>query len=404
MKGWGTTGMKRVYITTIVTTLLVVAAFSMVYSVWDGAVRVDALKVGFIYENDESTPYTYNFMLAQEALEARLPGRVKVYTHTNVPEDESVDAIHALVQDGCTIIFTNNYSDQFAEAARQYPGIQFCQTSYNAGVHENTPPNYHTFNGAIYQARYVSGIAAGLKLRDMIDSRVIDADQALVGYVGAYPSVEVVSGYTAFLLGVRSVVPEATMRVRYTRAWSSYSREKASARALIDEGCVVIGQHTDTIGPAMACEEAKGDRPLIHVSYNQSMVDIAPSTSLIGTRVNWVPYVVGAVEALLEGREIEKSVPGSAFGNDMCAGFDHGWVELTELNRQLAPYGVEEKLIKAIDGLRKGSLEVFRGNYTGVDPDHPGDTIDLNQGYKENAGTSWPTFHYLLNDVITVED
>ena len=403
MKGWVTTGMKRVYITTIVTALLVVAAFSMVYSVWDGAVRVDALKVGFIYENDESTPYTYNFMLGQEALEARLPGRVKVYTHTNVPEDESADAVHALVQDGCTIIFTNSYSGQFVEAAGKYPGVQFCQTSYNAGVHSDTPPNYHTFNGAIYQARYVSGIAAGLKLRDMIDNRVIDAGQALVGYVGAYPSVEVISGYTAFLLGVRSVAPEATMRVRYTYAWSSYSREKACAKALIDEGCVVIGQHTDTIGPAMACEEAKAGRTVIHVGYNQSMMDIAPSTSLIGTRVNWVPYVVGAVEALLEGREIEKSIPGAAFGNDMCAGFDQGWVELTELNRQLAPYGVEEKLNKAIDALRKGTLEVFKGNYTGVDPDDPSDTVDLSKGYKENANSSWPTFHFLLDDVITVE-
>ena len=404
MKGWVTTGMKRVYITTIATALLVVAVFSLVYSVWDGRTRLDVLKVGFIYENDESTPYTYNFMLAQEALETRLPDRVRVYAHTNVPEDESLEALHALVQDGCSIIFTNNYSAQIVEAARKYPAVQFCQTSYNAANHDDCPDNYHTFNGAIYQARYVSGIAAGLKLREMIDNHIIDADGALVGYVGAYPSVEVVSGFTAFLLGVRSVAPEATMRVRYTYAWSSYNREKACAKALIDEGCVVIGQHTDTIGPAMACEEAKGAHPTVHVGYNQSMVDIAPSTSLVSTRVDWVPYVTGAVEALLEGHEIEKNVPGNAFGNDMCAGFDQGWVELTELNRQLAPYGAQEKLNKAIDSLRKGGLEVFRGNYTGVDPDNPADTIDLNQGYKENANSSWPTFHYLLKDVITVEE
>ncbi|MER2143699.1 MAG: hypothetical protein ABS888_07865, partial [Eubacteriales bacterium] len=117
--------MKRVYITTIVTALLVVAVFSMVYSVWDGTTRMDALKVGFIYENDESTPYTYNFMLAQEALEAKLPGRVRVYAHTNVPEDESADALHALIQDGCAIVFTNNYSSQIVEAARRYPDVHF---------------------------------------------------------------------------------------------------------------------------------------------------------------------------------------------------------------------------------------------------------------------------------------
>jgi len=308
------------------------------------------------------------------------------------------------VRAGCGLIFINNYSDQVLEAAKLYPKVQFCQGSYSGGDHSDYPENYHTFNGAIYQARYVSGIAAGLKLRDMIDNRIIGADGALVGYVGAYPSVEVVSGYTAFLLGVRSVAPEATMRVRYTHAWSSYSREKACAKALIDEGCVVIGQHTDTIGPAMACEEAAGVHPLVHVGYNQSMMDIAPSTSLISVRVNWTPYVVGAVEALLEGREIEKNVAGAAFGNDMCAGFDQGWVELTELNHQLAPYGTEEKLNKAIDALRRGSLEVFRGNYIGVDPNNPADTIDLSQGYRENASASWPTFHYLLRDVIAIEE
>ena len=343
-------------------------------------------------------------MLAQEALEASLPGRVRVFAHTNVPEDESDKAVHALVQDGCSIIFTNNYSDQIMEAAERYPNVQFCQTSYNAGNHDGGPDNYHTFNGAIYQARYVSGIAAGLKLRDLIDSRVIDAGGALVGYIGAYPSAEVISGYTAFLLGVRSVAPEATMRVRYTNAWSSYNREKAAALALIDEGCVVICQHTDTIGPAMACEEAKDVHPVIHVGYNQSMVDIAPSTSLVGTRINWAPYVVSAVEAMLEGREIEKNVSGAVFGNDMCAGFDHGWVELTELNRQLAPYGAQEKLNKAIDALRRGTLEVFKGDYVGVNPDDPNDTVDLRQGYRENAASSWPTFHYLLKDVVTVEE
>ena len=395
--------MKRVYITTIVTALLVVAAFSMVYSVWDVGARLDALKVGFIYENDESTPYTYNFMLAQEALQTALPDRVRVYAHTNVPDDESMDPVHALVQSGCSIIFTNNYSAQIVEAARQYPHVQFCQTSYNAANHDDCPPNYHTFNGAIYQARYVSGVAAGMKLREWIDNRMIAPDEALVGYVGAYPSVEVISGYTAFLLGVRSVAPEATMRVRYTHAWSSYSREKDSTRALIDEGCVVICQHTDTIGPAMACEEAKGSRPLIHVGYNQSMLDIAPSTSLVSTRINWAPYVVGAVEALLQGRDIEKTVPGTAFGDDMCAGFEQDWVELTELNRQLAPYGADEKLNKTIDALRRGTLEVFKGDYTGYDPDNPDDTIDLKQGFRENANASWPTFHYLLNDIITVE-
>ena len=399
----GDDGMKRVYITTIVTALLVVAAFSIIYSATGKTARVGVLKVGFIYKNDGSTPYTYNFMLAQEALERNLPNQVKVITRSNVPEEDTIEPLRDLVREGCSIIFTNNNSTQMIDAAREYPDVQFCQGAFATTDDVSDVKNYHSFAGAIYEARYVSGVAAGIKLRDMIDRHVIEPEEAVVGYVGSYPIPDVMSSFTAFLLGVRSVAPEATMRVRYTNVWNSYNKEKTCAKALIDEGCTVISQHTDTIGPAVACEEASTSKKVFHVGYHQSMVDVAPTTSLVSARIDWSVYVLGAVEALLEGKEIEKSVPGNVFGNDMCAGFDHGWVDLTELNPQLSSYGMQEKLDKVIDDLRKGTLEVFKGDYTGVDPDNPADTIDLNQGYKENERTSWPTFHYVLNDVVTVE-
>lgn len=395
--------MKRVYITTIVTALVALAIFSAVFSVWDGNANVDTVKVGFIYENDESTPYTANFMQASDALEREYPGRVKIYARSNVPEGETLEPVQELIRAGCEIIFTNSYTDQFVEAAKAYPTVQFCQNSYSSADHEDYPENYHTFNGEIHQARYVSGIAAGMKLKEMIDNRVIDADEAVMGYVGAFSSVEVISGYTAFLMGARSVVPQATLRVRYTGTWSSFSREKACARALIDEGCVIIAQHTDTIGPAIACETASAERRVFHVGYNQSMIDVAPSSSLISCRVNWAPYVLGAVKAMLEQTPIEKTVEGIDRGNDIRAGFDLGWVEMLELNRQIAAYGTQERMDKAIDALEKGTLEVFKGDYTGVNPDDPADTIDLRQGYRENEKSSWPTFGYVLNDVVTVE-
>ena len=396
--------MKRVYITTIVAALLVLAIIAAAYYGRGGEAGRQALKVGFIYDTDESTPYTYNFSLAERAVEKSFPGQVEVYVSRNVPEGETLEPVHELVRAGCHIIFTNNYSGQFLEAARLYPDVQFCQTSYNAGVHEGCPDNYHTFNATIYQGRYITGLAAGLKLRDMIDNGLLAPDEVLVGYVGAFPSVEIVSGYTAFLMGVRSVAPEAVMRVRYTGSWSSYSKDKAAAKALIDEGCVVIAQHVDTIGPAMACEEAAGTKRVYHVAYNQSMMDISPSASLIGCRANWVPYVMGAVEAMLDGKPIERSVKGSIHGNDISAGLDQGWVEVTELNQQLAAYGTQEKLNKAIEGMKKGNIEVFKGDYTGVNLNDESDTIDLSLGYKENETTSWPTFGYLLRDVITVEE
>lgn len=396
--------MKRVYITTIVSALLVLAVFAAIYST-GGVVRRDMIKVGFIYDNDESAPYTYNFTLAQRAIEKAYGSRVKIYACSNVSDNDALEPAQELAQQGCEIIFTNNYSDDIVEAARQYPNVTFCQNSYYAGSHEDNPDNYHTFNGSIYQGRYVTGIAAGLKLREMIDNGVIDPGEVLVGYIGAFSSVEVISGYTAFILGVRSVVPEAMMRVRYTGTWSNYSREKACAKALIEEGCVVIAQHTDTIGPAVACEEAASTgRRIVHVGYNQNVIDIAPNTSLISCRVNWTPYVLGAVEAVLSGKEIEKSVPGSVHGNDVCGGLDLGWVEVLELNKQIAANGTQEKLDKAVDALRKGSLEVFKGDYTGVNPNDPNDTIDLNLGFRENDKTSWATFRYLLTDVVTIEN
>ena len=143
---------------------------------------------------------------------------------------------------------------------------------------------------------------------------------------------------------------------------------------------------------------------MIHVGYNQNMIDIAPNTSLISTRVNWAPYVVAATQAVLEGREIEKSMPGSVHGNDVSAGLDQGWVDVMELNRQIAAYGTEERVNRTVEALKKGTLEVFKGDYFGVNLNDPKDVIDLSNGYKENETTSWPTFGYLLNDIITVEE
>lgn len=396
--------MKRVWITTLVAALAVALAMGAIHSMSGGSRPMDGIKVGFIYENDESTPYTYNFYLAQSTLERELGDRIQTLTRSNVPDTQMEEPVRELVQAGCSILFVNNYSNQIVELAREYPQVQFCQGSFYDGEHENYPDNYHTFNVEIYQGRYISGIAAGMKLRDLIDTRAIAPEEALVGYVGAYPSTEVISGFTAFLLGVRSVCPEATMRVRYTKAWSSYSREKSCAAALIDEGCVIIAQHTDTIGPAVACEEASATRRVFHVGYNQNMIDIAPTTSLVSTRANWSPYILGAVEAVLAGESIEKRVGGNIHGNDACGGIDAGWVQMLELNRRIAAYGTQEAMDRAADALKRGALEVYKGEYTGVSPNDPEDTVDLRQGYEENEKGSWATFHYVLDDVITIEE
>ncbi len=396
--------MKRYYLITLAICLLVLLAGSFVFDIWDRAPVLDKVKVGFIYENDESTPYTYNFFLAEQALKKEYGERVEILSRSNVREAETEEPLRELVDRGCQIVFINSYSEQVEKVAAECPRVQFCQVSFRLVPNDKSPENYHTFKGRVYEGRYISGIVAGMKLREMISQGVIQPGEAVVGYVGAYGTEEVVSGFTAFLLGVRSVVPEATMRVRCTGTWSSFAAEKACAKALIDEGCVIISQHSDTIGPAIACEEAVGRKKVYHVGYNQNMIDAAPYTSLISTRINWTPYIINAVGAVLSSKPIEKYVDATAFGRDMSAGFEKNWVELLELNKTIAAEGTQARIDQAMEAFRKNQLDVFRGNYIGVNPDNPADTIDLNQGYAENKFSSSPSFHYILKDVITVEN
>ena len=206
-------------------------------------------------------------------------------------------------------------------------------------------------------------------------------------------------------MGVRSVVSQAVMQIKYTETWSSYALEKSATQELIDNGCVVISQYTDTIAPAVACEEAtqSTDKEVYFVAFNQSMSEVAPFSSLVTARINWDPYVLGAVDAVMSNEVIEKVIPGHVNDNDMWAGFENGWVEIEDLNQQVAPSGTQEAMDRAIDKFKKGNVDfVFKGNYTGTDLNDPSDTWDFRKGYVENANTSYPLFHYVLPDIITV--
>ncbi len=397
--------MKRVYLTTALTCLIVTVLILGCFRLLNLSGGREHLTVGFLYDNDESTPYTYNFSLAKDAVEKKYGDRVDILTCSNVLDEEIEEPVRELAEKGCDILFFNGYSELVMQLAQEYPDIQFCQTSYMDMSGKTVPANYHSFKGEAYQGRYVSGIAAGMKIKQMIADGLITQDEALVGFVAAFPTSEVISGYTAFVLGVRSVVPQAVMRVRYTGTWSSYPQEKAAAQRLIDEGCVVLSQHTDTIGPAIACEEAPSKRPVWFVGWNQSMSEVAPGASLVTTRICWEPYILTAVDAVMQNRRIESAVSGRIHGSDVSAGFEQGWVEMIDLNQQAAAPGTQEAMDSAIELFRRGAVNnVFRGDYIGVDPDDPADTIDLRNGYTENEKTSYPTFHYILTDVVTIED
>lgn len=398
--------MKRVYITTVLTCLAILGAMIALFNFMNLSSGKERVTVGFIYDNDESTPYTYNFSLAKDALEKKYGNKVKVLTSSNVLDEEMEEPLRQMAGRGCDIIFFNGYSEVVRELAHEYPDIQFCQTSYMDMNGQTVPANYHTFKGEAYQGRYVSGVAAGMKIKQMISEGIINEDEAVMGFVAAFPTSEVISGYTAFLLGARAMVPQTVMKVRYTQTWSSYALEKDAAQHLLDEGCVIISQHTDTIGPAIACEETTtADHPVYFVGWSQSMSEVAPTTSLVTSRICWEPYITSAVDAVFANKSIESFVSGRIHGTDVSAGFENGWVEMIDLNQQAAAPDTADAMNSAIEQFMKGNVGfVFKGDYNGINPDDPSDTIYLKTGYTENADTSYPLFHYILTDVITVEE
>jgi basic membrane protein A len=388
-------------------TCLVVIALAVGNHLWNAKdSQKDVIKVGFVYVGDESTAYTANFIRAQTAVEDTYGENVVIETKYNVSEEEVETPLRELIESGCDLIFTTSYGygEKTKELAEEYPDVQFCQATCSNANDTPVLENYHTYMGAVYQGRYVSGVVAGLKLKELIEDGVITQEEAKVGYVAAYPYAEVISGYTAFFLGVRSVVPEAVMTVAYADSWSNYTEEKRLAQALIEDGCVIISQHSDTAGPAVACEKLSGKYTVYHVGYNESMTDVAPTTSLISCRINWTAYELAAVQAVLNGEKIEDNVVGSTNGNDAWAGFEEGWVQMLDLNELIAAEGTEEYVEDTIRALEKNTCQVFYGNYLGVDPWDSTDTIDLNTEYIENETASAPAFHYVLQDVISIKE
>lgn len=363
------------------------------------------VRMGVILNGDESTAYSANFLQTITRMEDAYGGNLTTDIRRNVDPDDAEEVLGELAQGGCTLILANSYSyeETVKDAAALYPGVQFLQATGDNADEEPVLSNYHTFMGRIYEGRYVAGQVAGRKLQELINDGTIREDQALAGYVGAYPNPEVISGFTAFFLGMKEQCPAVQMRVLYTDSWSGYEREYRAAEQLIREGCVIISQHSDTEGPAEACEDLRQDYTVFHVGYNQNMSDTAPTTSLISTKIDWTDYLDTAVQAVLAGKKIESVTKAKTVGNDTQAGFDLGWVQMLALNAPAAAGGTQELIDTSVQGFIDGKISVFQGNYQGTDPENPADTIDLSDGYEENAQSSAPSFHYIL-DGITVEE
>lgn len=402
--------MSNKYILTTLTAIFGVTMMFLFTKVFSGGEDSKLLKIGFIYNADTATAYTINFSRAQTELEDLFGDRIQVFAKYNIGESGGPcdKAIEDFVAKGCRLIFAVSYGhgESVKKMAEKYPAVHFCHATGDLADKEPVLPNYHTFMGTIHEGRYVCGIIAGLKLQELIAKGKIKRTQAKIGYVAAYSFAEVISGYTAFFLGVSSIVPEAQMIVRYTYTWSNHVIEKKTAEQLINEGCVIISQHSDTAGPAIACEEAsvKRGKTVFHVGYNQSMTDVAPTTSLVSCRIDWSPYVTAATKAVLAGKNIEKTVKSPYKNNDASAGFNSGWIEIVGMNRHILAEGTAETVEKIIKQFKNGNITVFQGNYMGINPIDENNTWDLRKPFIECENRSAPSFDYVLRDVITVEE
>lgn len=367
-----------------------------------------AVKVGFICLHDENSTYDKNFIdAAKAACKNAGLSEDQYIIKTNIPENQDCyNAAAELVDAGCTAIFADSFGheDFMIQAAKEFKDVQFYHAT-GTKAHTENLSNFHNAFASIYEGRYLAGIAAGMKLNEMIDSGKIKADEAKMGYVGAFTYAEVISGYTSFYLGAKSVCPSVTMEVTFTGSWYDETLEKEAANKLIAGGCKLISQHADSMGAPTACETAG----VPDVSYNGSTEAACPNTYLISSRIDWAPYYEYAIKAAMNGEAIDADWTGT---------LATGSVVLTDLNKNVAAEGTAEAIADATAKLESGELHVFDCSTFTVDgqpvtsymadvdtdPDYTPDTEVVQDGYlAESTARSAPYFQLQI-DGITLLD
>lgn len=330
----------------------------------------DSIKVGFIALHDDNSTYDKNFLdaIRQACKNKNIPDE-NLVIRTGIPEEQDCyDAAADLADLGCDVVFADSFGHEpfIMQAAQEFPEVQFCHATgtyaHTAGI-----ANHHNAFASIYEGRYLAGVAAGMKLVEMynngdLEKNNFDADGNIkIGYVGAYPYAEVVSGYTSFFLGAQSVVEEETevsisMEVTYTGSWFDEKKEKEGANTLIGNGAALISQHADSMGAPSACEEAG----VPNVSYNGSTAAECPDTYIISSRINWVPYFEYMIDCVMNGDEIAKDWTGT---------LENGAVALTEVGAAAAE-GTQAKIDEVKAKLISGELKVFDCSKFTVDGEH----------------------------------
>ncbi len=321
------------------------------------------VKIGVILLHDESIGYDKAHMDGINAgAEANGIDASQIIWKKSIPEDSAcADAARDLAAQGCNLIISDSYGHQeyMQEVAAEYPDITFVSMTGDLAASSGLP-NYKNAFTAVYQSRYVSGVVAGMKLKELVDTGVLTADKMpnsfdadgniRIGYVGAFPYAEVVSGYTAFYLGAKSVVENLVMEVEYTSSWADETKEAAAAQKLVSDGCVIIGQHADTTGAPAAIEKLNQAGTVCYsVGYNISMLGAAPTAALTSASNNWGVYYTYAFKCLVNNEDIAVN---------WTKGYADDAVKITDLGESCAE-GTQEKVNEVIAALKDGSLNVF---------------------------------------------
>lgn len=339
------------------------------------AIAAGDLKIGLILIGDEADAYNKNHVEGIKAAMQNLGiAESQLQIKANVAENADCEAaITELAEAGCQVIFSNSFGHEqyMVKVAPDYPEIQFCAATGFVSASDELD-NTHNYFARIFEARYLSGVVAGLKTQTN-----------KLGYVAAKPYAEVISGYTAFYLGAKSVNPNVEMYVNYTNEWSDPAKEATNAKALIDRGCDVVSQHSDTSAPATTAQE----NGAFAVGYNADMIPAAPKAALVSARINWGVYYEYALGCMISGEAIPQ---------DWCEGLAEDAVYLSDLNEAIVAPGTIEAVEKAKVGLIDGSIQVFQGPLYDTNG-----TVVVEEGkaFKENEKSSAPAWDKIIKGI-----
>lgn len=367
--------------------------------------------VGMVCIGNEEMAYDRNFYHAADAAKEILAGKgINIewkYTYDHPEGDPVAEDCIEFAEDGAIAVFLNSYGMENAmlSVAADYPDTVFAALTNEGSKSDDLDNTVNAFP-SIYEGRYLAGVAAGMKLNEMIDNGEITEDEAVLGYVGAYTYAEVVSGYTAFYLGAKSVCDSATMLVEFIGSWGDPAMEATTAQDLIDRGAVVVSQHSDSTTPATTCQQ----NGVYHIGYNIAMDDVAPEASIVSSKIDWTNYFVYVIETLVNGGTVDQDYMGH--------GLKDGDVVLTAVNENIAAKGTDEAIETAANAIKDGSLQVFDTSKFTVDGQTvteamidmdadftPDNTNAISDGYyHESFYKSAPAFDLRIDGITLVNE